>query len=118
MTRHVPTEIRRHWGELVKLGCIVTGSHEGVTLHHCHSGSMAEIGFNRGSRRGEEDRNHWLVIPLHRDLHCWGPEAIDGSKGVQSWEAEYGRQVDLLDEVCRRLNVDVWARAGFERLAA
>lgn len=73
---------------------------------------MAEIGYNRGSTRS----NHWLVIPLRIDLHSIGPNAIDGTCGVLTWEKMYGRQVDHLDEVSRRLGYNVWLCGGFERM--
>jgi hypothetical protein len=35
--------------------------------------------------------------------------------GVVEWERNFGAQVDLLDEVCRRVGYDVWALAGVRR---
>jgi type IV secretory pathway TrbF-like protein len=106
-----PPEIRKHWDRVRALGCVVSGNHAMVTLHHVHSGSIAEIGVGRQKWKTSD----WLVIPLIIELHSIGPEAIDGSKGVRSWEAQYGRQVDHVDWVCRQLGVNVWKLAGVER---
>lgn len=94
------------------LGCIVTRQQQDVTIHHCHSGSMVELGYNRGSTRS----NHWLVIPLHLYMHSMGPYAIDGSCGVLTWERMFGTQVEHLDDVSRRLGYNVWKRGGIERI--
>jgi len=62
----------------------------------------------------------WLVIPLDYALHV-GSLGIDSGMGrfrsVEEWEVRWGRQVDLLDKVCRALGVDVWERAGVSRSA-
>ena len=104
-------EEKRHWDRVRALGCIVTKRTDRVTLHHVHSGSIARMGINRGSTRS----NHWLVIPLHPDLHCVGPHAIDGSCGVLTWEMTFGTQVEHLDRVSRLLGYNVWKRGGVER---
>lgn len=104
--------IKRHWARLRELGCIVTGFSCDVTIHHCHSGSMVYVGVNRG---GGEKVSDWLTIPLNLYLHSMGPEAIDGAKGVLTWEQAYGTQVSLLDKVCQRLEMNVWERAGVAR---
>ncbi|HQR22949.1 MAG TPA: hypothetical protein PKV98_18935 [Burkholderiaceae bacterium] len=107
----LPPEIRAHFARVRALGCAVTGSHVQVTLHHPHSGSMAELGYGRQKWKSSD----WLVIPLRIELHSMGPEAIDGAKGVLSWEADYGKQVDHVDEVCRRLRENLWLKAGIDR---
>lgn len=107
-------EIRRHWNAVAALGCIITGAQINVTLHHGHGGSMVERGFSRTFGRKTSD---WLVIPIVWQLHL-GPGGIDGfpRPSVEEWEAKYGKQADMIDEVARRLGVDVWAKArGEER---
>lgn len=108
-------EIRKHWSRVADLGCCVTGGPI-PTIHHCHGGSMLDIGIYRAKGKKPSD---WLVIPLAVWLHVMGNEAIDGGKlSVREWEARYGTQVAYLDWVCKRLRVDVWARAGIERVMA
>lgn len=100
------SEHRKHWERVRGLGCIVTGSKTDVTIHHCHGGSMSDAGFRSGmAQRGA---SHWLVIPLVAQLHSTGSDAIDGGIGVRTWEEKHGKQTDLLDEVGRRLKVNIW----------
>jgi hypothetical protein len=103
-------EIRRHWDRVAGLGCIVTGVMP-ATIHHIHGGSVAELGIQKGMGQKPND---WLVIPVCYDLHV-GRQGIDSGVGVRTWEKQYGRQVDFLDEVCRRLGINVWLKAGIQR---
>jgi hypothetical protein len=107
----LPPEVRAHFARVRALGCIVTGSHRNLTLHHPHSGSMAELGYGRQKWKSSD----FLVIPLVMELHSLDPEGIDAKKGVLSWEEDYGKQVDHVDEVCRRLKTNVWTLAGIDR---
>lgn len=104
--------VRRHWDRLSQHGCIVTGSTQDVTIHHCHGGSMRERGFTRTFGRKTSD---WLVIPLCARLHV-GPYGIDGfpRPSVEEWEARYGKQADYLDRIVELFNVDVWKLARAE----
>lgn len=100
-------ELRRHWSAVAAMGCMVTGAP--ATLHHAHGGSVKGRGFHRSTGRKTSD---WLVIPLSFDLHV-GSEGIDRI-GVKRWEAKYGTQAEMLDEIARRTGVDVWAKARAE----
>lgn len=107
-----PPRLRDWYDQVARLGCLVT-SDPTPTLHHIHSGSCADAGYNRGlSQRG---LHPFLVIPLRADLHCVGGTAIDGSIGVRTWESRFGSQVSMMDEVCRRTGVNAWAIAGIGR---
>lgn len=108
-------ELRRHHRLVKELGCIVT-RYPYPTIHHCHGGSMNDV-LPPSMRPGMAQRqNDWLVIPLRSTLHSTGGnKGIDSGAGVKSWEAKYGSQVEHLDEVCRRLGVNVWRKAGIER---
>lgn len=72
---------------------------------------MVEVGVHRAIGRKNSD---WLVIPLHADYHV-GRFGIDSGMGVIAWERRFGRQVDMLDRVCRELNVNAWVPAGIDR---
>lgn len=113
MPKRQPTaEVKRHWSRVADIGCIVSRSRDRVTIHHCHGGSMRDAGVSRVFGRKNSD---WLVIPLTADLHV-GNNGIDQmGHTVRSWEEKYGRQDDHLDEVCRRLGVNVWKKAGVNR---
>ena len=60
-------------------------------------------------RRGYSDA---LVIPLHPELHCVGPRAIDGGIGREEWERRYGEQEKFIDRVGEQLGVDLWRLAS------
>lgn len=109
---NAPTaEQRRYWGRVAALDCLITG--QPATIHHAHGGSIAERGFTRTFGR---KTSHWLVMPLAARLHV-GPGGIDGPPprpSVEEWEAKHGKQADWIDEVVRRLGVDVWALARAE----
>lgn len=100
-------EIRRLWNEIAAMGCMVTAGP--ATIHHAHGGSIKDRGFHRSIGRKTSD---WLVIPLAFDLHV-GDEGIDRI-GVHRWELKYGKQADMIDVLCQRLGIDLWAKAREE----
>lgn len=71
---------------------------------------MKERGIHRSIGRKTSD---WLVIPLSAHLHT-GDFGIDRI-GVARWERCHGKQADMLDLICKRLGVDVWAKAMEEQ---
>lgn len=103
-------EIRKHWDRVARLGCLMTGA-PNPTLHHIHGGSCKEVGLHRAMGRKSSD---WLVIPLAAEYHT-GQYGIDSAMGVAKWEALFGRQVDLMDTVCEKLDVNLWTKAGVDR---
>ena len=121
--KRVPTEIRKHWQRVVELGCIVTGS-KIASIHHVHGGSIIDA-FGYAQNPGMAQRqNHWLVIPLHPQLHYLGGGIDNGmgkTKSVVDWEANYGRQSDFLGAVRERIRerygYDIYERAGVSRAA-
>ena len=110
-------EIKRHWDLVAQIGCLISWSDIGVTLHHVHGGSMLEIeGFN--SPGWAQKANDWLVIPINEKFHT-GDHGIDNGMGkyksVTEWEAAFSTQVEFLDQVCRQLGYNVWQKAGINR---
>jgi hypothetical protein len=104
-------DLAEHLRALRAYGCVVSGYRGFVTLHHCHGGSMLELG---GTLRGVGQKSSdWLQIPLRADLHV-GVCGIDVI-GVEEWEGLFGRQLDYLDEIVRELQVDVFRMAGLSR---
>ncbi len=89
--------------------CIVTMMWP-VTLHHCHGGSMLTLGEEFQNPGIAEKNNPFLQIPIMLEYHT-GVRGIDGSLGVDGWEALYGNQVDLLNEVNDQLEHDLWQQA-------
>jgi len=85
-----------------------------VTLHHCHGGSMAEAGINRGVSQKPSD---WLIIPLAARYHT-GEFGIDSGHpvwgDVEMWEEQFGSQMDLLTDVCVNVGINVFRRAGYD----
>jgi hypothetical protein len=90
-------------------GCMVTGRKQDIGLHHVHGGSVKARGVTRGVRQKVSD---WLVIPLWHEIHCIGPNAIDGGRiSVEEWERRYGLQAQFIDQLATRYSIDVWAKA-------
>lgn len=97
----------KHFERLLGLRCIVTGC-EGVTRHHIVGGSVqARLGV-----RGSKKHSDWLALPLIPELHQ-GRLGIH-TIGVDEWEAEYGTQVELIDQLGRQLGLDLWELARKE----
>jgi len=102
------SEIKSHWKRVRLLGCIVTGNMDSVTLHHPRGGSIYERIGTRGAGKKTSD---WLVIPLCSQLHILSNWGIDGGKmSVEEWEKAFGRQVEMVDEVGRRLGLNLWEK--------
>lgn len=96
----------KHFASLLDMPCIVTGQ-LGVTRHHIVGGSVvARLGV-----RGNLKHSDWLALPLLPDLHQ-GENGIHN--GVEAWEAKYGTQVSLIDQLGKRLGLDLWALARLE----
>jgi hypothetical protein len=106
----VTPEQRRHWTKVADLGCILTN--QPAEIAHCHGGSMRWLGPDWQPGMAQK-QNHWLVIPLSPRLHR-GPRGLDTwSNGVEAWERYWGvTQLDLLQEVSRRVGYDVFEKAG------
>ena len=102
-------EIKKHWNRLFEMGCVISGVPP--TIHHCHGGSLRELGIHKGLGQKTSD---WLCIPLAVKYHT-GDVGIDGALGVVEWERRFGTQVGHLDDVCRELGINVWKRAGIDR---
>ena len=99
-----PRTVKEHQANVRELRCVVTANPY-PTIHHCHSGSMAEAGYVRGtSQRGVGEA---LIIPLKASHHI-GEEGIDFSIGVTTWELWFDTQMNHLEEVNRQLPYDIW----------
>jgi hypothetical protein len=106
---------RKHWEKVRALGCCVSNTDQGVTIHHCHGGSVVDF-FGKECMPGEGQRqNHFLVIPLAEKYHT-GDYGIDTGmgmfKGVKDWERVMGKQVDWLNWVNKHLEYDIFELAG------
>lgn len=71
---------------------------------------MLEAGFKRGVGQKPSD---WLCIPLDKRYHT-GAQGVDRI-GVKTFEATFGRQIDLLAQVSEELGYDVLALARAEQ---
>lgn len=65
-----------------------------------------------GTPGGGHKQNEALKIPIHADYHV-GKYRIDGAinGGVESWEATWGEQKELLERLSRKLNFCLWRLA-------
>ena len=58
----------------------------------------------------------WLIIPLAKKYHT-GDEGIDNGLAhtTETWEAQFGTQVEHLDRLSQILGFNLWHRAGIPR---
>lgn len=80
------------------------------SLHHLRGGSVKLTPW--GSPGAGQKQNEALKLPLHADYH-FGQFGIDAriNGGAESWENQFGRQIDLLSGVSSSLNVCLWGLA-------
>jgi hypothetical protein len=99
-----------HEKALRAMPCMISGRTRDLTLHHARGGSMAVCPF--GTPGFGEKQLDALQIPLNLEWHV-GKDGIDCrvNSGVVSWEARWGRQVDLLNSLCLTLGYSVWKLA-------
>ena len=97
--------VSMHEKNLRELRCAVTRNPY-VTLHHCHGGSMKDMGWHVGMG---QKQNPFLQIPLKDDYHI-GDMGIDRI-GVQTWEKQFGTQMDHLMWVNDQLPYDIFKQA-------
>lgn len=98
--------VRTHEKNLRQLRCVVSRS-PFVTLHHCHGGSLKDLGWHVGIA---QKQNPFLQIPLMDEYHT-GNCGIDSGYGVNSWEKDFGTQVEHLQWVNDQLPYDIFMLA-------
>ena len=109
--RFVPVSV--HEQNLRALPCVVSYLRP-VTLHHCHGGSMLELGPEFPNPGIGQRANPFFQIPIHARFHVgeFGVDHGQGSyKGVVAWEDQFGKQTELLNDVNGRLDYDLWEQA-------
>lgn len=102
--------VSRHEKNLRQMRCMVSMNPFHVTLHHCHGGSMLDLGPEFQNPGMGERNNPFLQIPILLDYHT-GTRGIDGSMGVETWESIFEPQVNLLNQVNDQLEYDIWEQA-------
>ena len=106
----MPT-IKQHHDAVRDLGCCVSHTDQGVTLHHCLGGSVISyFGYPENPGMGQR-QNDWLVIPIAAKYHV-GDYGIDAGMGVPSWEVLFGSQVYWLCWVNEQLDYNIFDMAG------
>lgn len=103
---HERLSVSKHEKNLREMRCVVTRN-PFITLHHCHGGSMKEMGWHVGVA---QKQNPFLQIPLKGDYHV-GDMGIDSGMGVETWEQKFGRQWDHLIWVNDQLPYNLFAQA-------
>ena len=104
----IPKNVSEHHKNVRALRCVITNN-PAVTLHHCHGGSLTELGYASGmAQRGAGSEA--LVIPLKAEFHV-GDEGIDYGVGVETWERWYGTQIEHLKDIGEQLGYDLFSLA-------
>ena len=108
----MPTaEIKRVWDRIIEIGPHpIVGLRQDLTIHHCHGGSLNEIGIHRAMGKKPSD---WLTICLPAHFHV-GQKGIDSGYGVLKWERDYTTQVALLTWTSRKLQINLFRKAGYD----
>lgn len=100
-------EVRRYWGRLADMGCIITKGP--AEIAHCHGASIVERMGEPKAKGRKLPRMDWLVLPLAAHLHRIDQDSLD--LAPERWERRYGRQADHIDWLCWRFGIDLWAKA-------
>ena len=97
MTKRATVAEQRHADRVADLGCWVCRVHLGVftkcEIHHIKSGV---VGIGRRSK---------LIIGLCPIHHRLGGHGVALHAGVKTWEARFGRQIDMVREIENELGV-------------
>ncbi len=96
--------VAKHTDLLHTLPCMICGLKPGST-HHVMGGSIVERIGVRGTRKHSD----WLQLPLCHHHHQ-GQFGIH-KMGVRSWESAFGRQADMVDQLCGLLQLNLWELA-------
>jgi hypothetical protein len=99
--------VKRYWGRLVLMGCIITGGP--AEIAHCHGGSIVERMQEPKARGKKLARYDWLVLPLAPQLHRYGPYALD--LDVRAWERRFGTQASYIDLLAGKTGINLWELA-------
>lgn len=106
--------VKAHRDRVTALGCFA--SIGGIrcmapaTVQHARAGSLKERGIHRA--KGMKN-SEWLIIGLC-PRHHYLEDGADGSMGIQTWEAKYGPQAAIIDELCLIFNLNLWELAKAE----
>jgi len=98
--------VSTHEKNLRQLRCAVTRN-PSITLHHCHGGSMKFADWHVGMG---QKQNPFLQIPINAKYHT-GDLGIDSGYGVESWERDFGTQMEMLAWVNDQLGYNIFAEA-------
>jgi len=109
-TKAMMIPVSRHEKNLRQMRCVVSMNPMRITLHHCHSGSMIDLGPAFQNPGMGERNNPFFQIPMLLKYHT-GQQGIDGSMGVKTWEKTFGSQVGFLHEINGQLEYDLWEQA-------
>lgn len=104
-------EIKRIWDRVIEIGPhpLIRGAGGRLTIHHCHSGSIAQLGIHRGWSQKPSD---WLAVCLPAKLHT-GKMGIDTGYGVEKWERDFMTQENLLIWTSKKLGINLFKKAGY-----
>lgn len=101
---------RKHLSRVARLGCVVCRNlNLGETpaeIHHCSTGTGLSV---------RADNYH--VIPLCHIHHRSGGHSVAIHAGRQTWEKNYGTELELLEQVNAELGLVAPNRMGEENNA-
>ena len=100
--------VKRYWGRLAWMGCIICGAP--AEIAHCHGGSIVERMQEPKAKGKKLPRYDFLVLPLcpPHGRHPW-PLALDSD--VAAWERRFGTQASYIDLLAGKTGINLWELA-------
>lgn len=106
--------VQAHRDRVVALGCMAMVGNircrAPATVQHARAGSLKQRGIHRA--KGMKN-SEWLILPIC-PRHHYLDEGADGSMGIVTWEAKYGSQATMIDELCMIFDLNLWDLARAE----
>lgn len=106
--------VQEHRDRVAALGCMAMVGNircrAPATIQHARAGSLKSRGIHRA--KGMKN-SEWLILPICA-RHHYLEEGADSSMGIQTWEAKYGSQATMIDELCCIFDLNLWDLARAE----
>ena len=109
MSSTFPANKDKHFEIVGRMRCLISNA-QTPTIHHARGRSIAErltaLGLPHSNGTARRAYSDALILPLAAHFHT-GDEGVD-LIGVETWEAKYGRQADMIDRVSQHVGYDLW----------
>lgn len=90
-------EEEKHFCRLAEIGCVICS--QPAEMHHLTGNKY---------RGMSQKANNYQVIPLCPSHHRTGGHGVAIHAGIQTWEAKFGSQEELLEKVLNILGIPLY----------